>query len=380
MIPNKCRAWIEVDLDAIVYNYRKASAVLKSGCKIISIIKADAYGLGAIPIAKALESAGCSFFGVAFLDEAILLRESGICSRLLSLTPIPEKLSQIALYNQIESPVISYAQAKRLSDSLPNGSKLKVHVKLDVGLGRIGIPVRNSFTNAIEEIKRIIALPNLDVVALMGHITGSSGPAGDVLNRAQLKLYCDMVAALENDGLHYEKHCLSSQPFLKYPEYAFDFVRLGALLLGSMPGYVLPFKLKPVVGLYSKVLQIKSVPVGTPISYGPFFHAHRETTIATIGIGFSDGIRRTVVNNGSVLIHGKKVPFAGTLCSDYAMLDVTDVPNVIEGDTVTIFGYSDGAFQGVEHYAEIYPASVSETTALLSKRLSRFYIGNYNNE
>lgn len=377
MIPNKCRTWVEVDLDAIVSNYREASLLLKPGCKVMSILKADAYGLGAAPIANALEAAGCRHFGVAYLDEAIELRENGIQSRLLTFAPIPEELSGIALSNHIESPVVSYAQAKRLSNSLPYGSKLKVHIKLDVGLSRIGIPVRNRFAEAKAEAMRIFSLPRLEVIALMGHITGSSGPAGDALNRAQLKLYTHMATELENEGLHFEKHCLSSQPFLKYPEYAFDFVRLGALLYGSMPGFVVPFALKPVIGLYSKILQVKSIPEGTPVSYGPLYHTLRETTIATIGVGFSDGIRRSVVNKGSVLLHGKKVPFAGMLCSDYAMLDVTDVPNVVEGDIVTIFGRSGDLFQGIEDYAAIYPASVSETTAQLSKRLPRFYFSSH---
>ena len=311
------------------------------------------------------------------MDEAIELRENGIQSRLLTFAPIPEELSGIALSNHIESPVVSYAQAKRLSNSLPYGSKLKVHIKLDVGLSRIGIPVRNRFAEAKAEAMRIFSLPRLEVIALMGHITGSSGPAGDALNRAQLKLYTHMATELENEGLQFEKHCLSNQPFLKYPEYAFDFVRLGALLYGSMPGFVVPFALTPVIGLYSKILQVKSIPEGTPVSYGPLYHTLRETTIATIGVGFSDGIRRSVVNKGSVLLHGKKVPFAGMLCSDYAMLDVTDVPNVVEGDIVTIFGRSGDLFQGIEDYAAIYPASVSETTAQLSKRLPRFYFSSH---
>ena len=379
MIPNKCRTWLEIDLDSIVYNYLESTKLLKSGCQIISVLKADAYGLGAVPIARALWDAGCNYFAVAYLDEAIELREKGILSRLLTFTPIPETLSGIALCNHIESPVVSFEQAKRLSDSLPNGARLNVHIKLDLGLSRIGIPVKDRWDEAMEEILKIFSLPRLQVVALMGHITGSRGPGGDVLNRSQLKLYDDMSAALEEKGLRFEKHCLSSQPFLKYPAYAHDFVRLGALLYGSMPGFVIPFKLKPSVGLYSKVIQVKSVPPGTPVSYGPEYHTLRQTTIATIGLGFSDGIRRSVVNGGAVLLRGRKVPFIGVLCSDYAMLDVTDVPHVAQGDTVTIFGCSGDLIQGIEDYAAIYPASVSETTSQFSKRLPRFYLRHNNN-
>lgn len=373
-IPNRYRAWMEVDLDAIVHNYHEAAKLLKPGQEIAAVVKADAYGLGAVQIAKALSDAGCAHFCVATFDEAMELREHGISARLMTLAPIPAEELSTAIQNRMEFPITGFRQAELFS-KLAAGQSVHptVHIKIDVGLSRIGIVAEHHPQSAIDEILRIFSLPNLHIAGLMSHITCSSSIGGDEFNRNQLRLYTQIADAVSRKGYIFERHCLSSSPFLQYLDDSYDFVRLGALLYGSLPGVKVPFPLRPSVGLYTRIIQIKRVPAGTPVSYGPEFHTLRNTVIATIGIGFSDGIRRSIVNGGKVLVRGKKASYIGKLCSDFAMIDITDVPDAKEGDIVTIFGTDGNLTQGVEDYAALYPASVSETTAVLTKRIPRFY-------
>lgn len=374
--PNQYRTWMEINLDAIVHNFLEAKKHMPPGCAPMAIVKSNSYGLGAAPIAQALEKAGCSYFGVTLLEEAAELRDHGIGSRILALAPVPDALAAQAIELNVESPVFGYEQAHRLSDlALSLGKKMTVQIKLDVGMNRIGIPLSGRFEAAKHETEAILHLPGLHVTGVFCHITCSDAIGGDALNRSQLELFDQMVRAVEADGFHLEKHCLSSKPFLRYPAYSYDYVRLGALLYGCMSDAGAPFTLQPAVGMYARILQLKTVEAGQPVSYGPLFHTLRQTRIATVGVGFSDGIRRSIIHGGGVLLHGKRAPYIGMLCSDYAMVDVTDIPDVHEGDIAVIFGKSGALTQSVADYAAIYPASVSETTASITSRIPRFYTG-----
>lgn len=370
--PNKSRAWLETDLRAVVHNYKGACAMAPEGCEVMSIVKANAYGLGAVPVAKALQEAGCTSFGVACIEEAEELRLAGITGKLLVLATVPLEFADYVVREDIEFPVMGLEQARRCSDwAVENHQTLKLHLKVDIGLGRLGLVLKDRMEEAVEEAVQIFALPG---IAMQGVMSMCIGSAVEADNLEQLDRFTDFCGRLKAKGLSFARHCLTTIPFVEYPAYSFEGVRLGALLYGSVPEVKVPFDLQPVVNLYTRVLQVKTLPPGSPIGYGPLFYTERETRVATIKIGFGDGLRRSVINGGCVLIHGKRVPFIGKLSCDSCTVDVTGIPDVKEGDLVTIFGRDGDEEQGIDVYAEIYPASVSEVTTELSPRLSRFYI------
>lgn len=375
MEPNKLRAWMEIDLDAVASNYHEVCGLLPEGTELINVVKADAYGLGAVPIAACMQQEGCRFFAVATLEEAVELRKSGITGRIMTLGPIPTEQLREAVDNQIESTAVSVEYAEAMSaEAVSADLCMPVHIKLDLGLSRFGIVLDRRFEEALADVRRIFALPGLEVKALMGHITCAAGKAGDEFNRTQIGRYEAVTGALQAEGYSFKRHLLASNGYMNYPEYPYDAVRIGQLLYGSLPGETIPFELKPVVSLYTRVLQVKTVEAGTAVSYGPVAHTLRKTRIATVGIGFADGLRRSIINGGYMLFNGKKVPFLGKVCSDYSTLDITDVPECGEGDTLVLLGRSGDAFTDVGDYAAIYPASTSELTASFTPRLPRFYL------
>jgi len=377
MKPNKYRSWFEIDLDAIIENYHAAKNSMPVGTDIAVVVKDNAYGLGAVPIAKALKGEGCGMFCVATMEEAVELRENGITERILSLSPLPLQPEMVAaaVEQNIETLVISAEHAEQVSTlAAAHGGKAMVHIKLDIGLSRLGIVIDHRFEETKQEIKQIFSFPGLEIKALMSHCTSGMGPEGHALNRQELERFRLMTEALEQDGYRFEKHCLASNSYMNHSEYSFDYVRLGQVLYGTLPGEDIPFPIKPVVSLYSRILQVKELEPNTPVSYGPEAYTKRKSRIATVGLGFADGLRRSVIRKGCMLYQGRKVSYIGKVCSDYATLDVTDLPDCTPGECMVVFGYSGEAFQGVEAYAEAYPGSAAEVMASFTERLPRFYL------
>lgn len=374
MIHQKDRTWLEVDLDAIAHNYIDVRQKITSDCRIMAVLKADAYGLGAVEIAKELESIGCNMFSVACLQEALELRENGVKGNILIFGLVNPANTELTIDNDFEVTLVSFEQAKAISEAAcAVGKRIKAHLKIDVGLSRLGIVVKDRMNEALSEINKIAELKNIDLVAFYTHITNSGLPGGNEFDRAQLKLFDQITTMASDMGLKFKKHCLSSLPAVCYPEYKFDYVRLAAILLGQEPHLYGCFNTKPVIQLKSRIWQIKWVEAGTPVSYGPLFHTLRRSRIASIPIGFADGLRRSISNRGYMLVHGQKAPIIGKLCSDYSIIDLTDIPGAKEGDIVTIFGTDFGAQQYEDVYADLYPGTVSEVTSALSRRIPRFY-------
>ena len=374
------RAWMEIDLGVIGRNYLNIEAKLRQGCRIMAVLKANAYGLGAVPIAKVLMRLGCPMFAVATFEEAMELRENQIGTPLLILGPISPAHAALSVQQGFQVSFMDYSGAKKLSGAVSSlerklGKKLEGHVKIDSGLSRWGLTVKNRFAQCVSEIEAIASLPGLSATGVFTHTTSfAAGQAGQ--EREELDMFARVVSRLRTAHPNLKAHCLSSSTLLDFPEYSYDFVRIGALYAGMHPEYSSRFGVAQAVGLKTRVAQTKWLEEGTAVSYGATFVTPRPTRIALVPMGYADGLRRSLSNRGAMIVRGKKAPVIGKICCDATILDVTDIPEAEEGDTVTIFGRSQAEEQYVYHYADLYPASISEVTAALAPRIPRFYLNN----
>ena len=369
------RAWIEINLDIIRKNYRKAVAKLNGKTKIMAVLKANAYGLGARPIGRVLEEEGCPLFSLVLLEEAMCLREYGLKTPILLLGPINPIHTETCIDNDISISFINYEQAKAVSEAaIKCGKKIKGHIKLDTGLSRLGIVANNRSEEAFAEIMDIIKLEGLMVTGIYTHLTDGEIPGGEALDLFEIDLFDNMVNKLKAAGYDLETHCLATSPAMKYDYSKYSYIRVGALITGLNLNECSSFGVEQSIELKCSVAQVKELEKGTSVSYGPLFHTLRKTTVAVINIGYADGIRRTIANKGHLIVNGRFAPVIGKTCCDHTIIDITDIPDVKAGDIVTIFGRDGDAFQPVDRFCPIYPASVAEITSEISFRLPRFFI------
>ncbi|GHT01050.1 alanine racemase [Synergistales bacterium] len=366
---------MEVDLGVVARNYLNINARLSKGCRIIAVIKANAYGLGAVNIARVFERLGCPAFAVATIEEAMELRNGRIYTPVLILSPVNPAYAATAASHNFQVTLVDYRQAKALSDAaLSCGKKLEGHIKIDSGLSRFGLVIKNRPDESISEMKEIMSLPGLNVIGVFTH-TSAFGDGRAELERDELELFAQTVSKLKEVNPYLKAHCLSSSTLSRFPEYSYDFVRIGALYSGTHPEYSSKFDVAQAVGLKARIMQTKLLEDGAAVSYGATFVTQRLTRIAIVSIGYADGLRRSLSNRGFMIVQGRKAPIIGKICCDCTILDVTDIPEAREGDVVTIFGRDRDEEQYVYHYADIYPGSVSEVTATLTSRIPRFYLG-----
>lgn len=368
----KDRAWLEVDLGRIRQNFLNIRRCLPDGTDIIAVIKADAYGLGAVPIAKALEGLSPPLLAVATIEEAMSLRENGVRAPIMLMGPMPAAYLELAADNDIHMYLVSAQYAKQVSkQASAMGKTVKGHLVVDVGLGRFGIPIKDGIQSVIEEIQSILMLPSLHIVAMAAHLTGSAMVGGQALDHYQGELFKSLALFLKQAGHHIQFHLLSTTPFLHMPEYCFDYIRAGSLFLGLVS--VPELDILPAVALKTVICQTNRLERGAFISYGPDFTTLRPTKTAIVPIGYADGLRRNLSNRGHMLIRGKKAPIIGKICCDFTILDVTDCPEADVGDIVTIFGRDGAESQSVGTYAALSSASEPEVTSILGSRIPRFY-------
>lgn len=368
------RAWLEVNLDAVVANYKKIQKFVGSDTDIIVVVKSDAYGLGAIPVAKILEENGCSYFAAAYMEEAINLRESGCEAKILVLGMIMTEYVEMAIDQNIEMPVSSLDMAKKygaIAKSL--GKTLKVHISADVGMSRFGIRLQENFHDAVKEAVAITKVEGLEIVGVLSHMTGMGYEYQREFDLEQLNLFKRFTEALREEGIHAPCHCACSAITILYPEYHMDYIRVSALPFGLQSKLYSDFDTEETITLKTKVWYLKDVPIHATIGYGPHY-AERNTKIAIIPLGFGDGLHRSLSHCAPMLVNGIRVRVIGKLCMDFTMLDVTDVPDINEGDLVTVFGGNDENRISVQEYAKLYSGTACEVSTSLGKRINRIYI------
>lgn len=372
--PTTDRAWAEVSLDCIAYNYQAMCEYLQSGCQLIAVLKADGYGHGAVQVGRFLEQLGCRLFAVASLEEAMELRSHGISVPILLLSPIEIQWVTLASEQRFVLPLVSIEMANAIASCAQTEHRtVLTYIKVDCGLSRFGVVVPGREETAIQEVSAMTKLPGLAVHSMMTHLTAGGIAEQDELNRKQLNCFRKFCQALDSQGITLPRHCCASRFAVRYPDFQFDYVRIGSNLFGVHPYYGEGPQFRPVMQLRARILQIKEVGPGTTIGYGPLFVTERTTRVAILPIGYADGLSCRLGNKMHMLVHGKIVSQIGRLCMDYCMLDVTDVPNAKEGDVATVFGEDGSQMISVQDHALLYPGTASELICLLGRRIPRFY-------
>ena len=362
--------WLQVDLDALEDNLRLVNQ--KAGTDVLAVVKADAYGMGAVTIAHALQ-AHCAFFGTANITEALELRRSGIQKPILILGRMPVSAYALAVAEDIRMPIFLYEDAKALSaEAVRQGKTARFHFAVDTGMSRIGFQPTEE---AADICAAIVKLPGIVAEGLFSHF--ATADCADLsAARAQAEKYDKFCAMLKERGVEVPiYHLDNSAGLMNFPKH-YDMVRSGIVTYGMYPSAevspaLLP--LAPALTWLSRVTHVKTLPAGRPISYGGTFVTERPTVVATVPVGYADGYRRSLSGKFHVLIHGQKAPILGRICMDQLMVDVTDIPNVSLDDTVTLVGRDGNEIITVEQIAAAADSFNYEFVCGISRRVPRIY-------
>ena len=377
------RTWMQIDLDAVEHNFNAIKNQLSKGTKLLCVLKADAYGHGAKFLVKEYEKLGADYYGVSNIDEAVQLRKSGATKPVLIFGyTAPEMAETLCKYN-ISQALFSYNYAEKLRfECRKKNLKLKVHLKIDTGMSRIGFfsQTLEDIENSTEEILKIKNFEELEIEGIFTHFS----VADDVTNQKdytlkQFKNFMTVINKLENSGMKIPlRHCCNSAGIINFPEMQLDMVRGGIALYGLYPSDEVKNKtdLKPIAQLKTIVSQVKSVPVGTYVSYGCTFMSSKEIKVAAVPLGYADGYSRQFSNNAEMIVCGKRAPVIGRVCMDQLMLNVSDVDKVEEGSIVTAFGEDEGEKITVDELALKIGTINYEITCLVGKRVPRIYYKN----
>ena len=368
------RSCVEISLDALRHNFAEIRKVTAPGAGILAVVKADAYGHGAYETATTLLECGAAGLCLATIDEAVDLRRRGIEAPMMTLGFTDKSRYADAVRFDIEQAVYSYDIAKALSDeAVSQGKQIKIHIKLDTGMGRIGFATDGTGT---EEIIRSCRLPGIIPYGVFSHFAVADTD-DDSYTMKQYDAFMAQIKVLEDEGIVFEKkHICNSAGIMRFPQMHLDLVRAGIILYGLMPpGCPEPpvkLDLIPVMTWYAKVIHVKKIPIGATVSYGRHFTAERETEVATVGIGYADGLSRRLSNGFELVIDGEKCPIIGNVCMDMCMVDTTDMkvrPKV--GDKVIVFGRERLADDLADRIGTIN----YEITCVVGKRVRRLYTG-----
>lgn len=373
------RVWAEINLDNLIYNFNCARRVLSENTKLCCVVKADAYGHYAPRVARELEAAGADFFAVSNIDEAIQLRNSEIKRPILILGYTPAECADILAKYDVAQCVYSLEYAHMLSDcALKNGVKVKMHIKVDSGMGRLGF--RYYSEGVISDIAEAYSLGGLIAEGIFTHFAMSDeGEAGREYTVSQYNKFSDIVNRLKTLGLTFEYvHCANTAAAFDYADFQMNAVRIGIALYGLTPSSqsLKGVDLKPVMALKTVVSQVKVLRRGEAVSYGCDFVADREMRIATVPLGYADGLWRSN-GNGALKLWIKNIPapIIGRICMDQLMLDVSEIKGVTIGDEVTVFG-TDGSENTANTLASLNGTINYEIVCAVGKRVPRVFIKN----
>lgn len=378
------RTWAEIDLDAVARNFQAVRQAANRNAGVCCVVKADAYGHGAVRMAKEYEALGADWFAVSNLEEALQLRLSGITKPILVLGFTPAEEAKALSEHNISQCVYSLEYARELSHhALETGVTVKIHVKVDTGMSRLGFYFQDISRDedAVSQIKEVCTLPGLYPEGIFTHFAVSdSGREGDAFTMRQFGCFKEMLETLLREGISFEvRHCANSAAVFDYPLSHLDLVRAGIVIYGLYPSDELRNRpaLTPVLSLRSVVSHVKTIKAGATVSYGRDFTAERDRTIATIPVGYADGYPRRLSPGGAqVLIHGKRCPILGRICMDQLMADVSELTDVKIGDLVTLIG-KDGEEEITADELAAREGTIGyEVICALSKRVPRVYLKN----
>ena len=370
------RAWAEISLDNIAHNIREIRRITGKSAEIMGVVKADAYGHGVMEVAKTLLENGASRFAVSMLDEAIQLRRAGIEVPILILGYTDPRRANEIIENDVTQSVFSHDLAQALSDeAVRQSKKVKIHIKIDTGMSRIGFLPGYSAVKNVVEISR---LSNIIIEGLFTHFATADEKNREYTN-TQFERFMSICCELQRIGIHIPvKHCANSAAIIEYPEMHLDMVRPGIILYGMYPSEDVnkaKIDLKPAMTLKANVIMVKEVEKNTSISYGRIFTTGRTSKIATIPIGYADGFNRMLSNKGKVLINGEFAPVVGRVCMDQCMVDITDIGSNVEvGDEVVLIGSQGQNNIMVEDVAQTIGMINYELVCIVGKRIPRAFV------
>lgn len=372
------RAWAEIDLDNIAHNVREVRRITDKKAEIMGVVKADAYGHGVMEVAKTLLENGVSSLAVSMLDEAIQLRNNGITVPILILSFTDPVRADEIIKHHVTQTVFSHDLAEALSAAAVRaGAQVKIHIKVDTGMTRVGFM---SGYSAVKNIEKISKLPGIIIEGLFTHFA-SADEKDKTYTHSQFSKFMSIWSELNRIGILIPvKHCANSAAIIDLPEMHLDLVRPGIILYGLYPSNEVDharMELKPAMSLKADIILVKNVEDGIPVSYGGDYVTKGERRIATIPVGYADGYSRLLSGRGRVLINGEYAPIVGRVCMDQTMVDVTDLKSeVMVGDEVVLIGTQNGNSITAEDVAEWAETINYEVVSLIGKRIPRFYIKN----
>lgn len=371
------RTWAEVNLDNLAYNYKKIREHIGPKVKFLGVVKADAYGHGAVAVGSTLQKLGADYLAVSSIDEAMELRFNGITMPILILGHTPrEQVDRLICFN-ITQAVTCEAKALEYSEeAVKYGGTLKVHIKVDTGMSRLGYICKGDyFEHGVEGIVHACSLPGLDAEGIFTHFAVADEPGEECVQytKDQFKLFTDVIKEVEKRrGRKFKiRHCANTGATTIYPETYLDMVRPGLLLYGYGE-FSKKLGLKPVMSMKTTVSTIKVYPKGTKISYGGLYTTDKTTRIGVVPYGYADGFFRSLSNRYALMSKEGPAPVRGRICMDMCMIDLTDKPGVDVGDVIEIFGDHNP----IEKMAEMADTIPYELTCAVSRRVHRVYIRN----
>jgi alanine racemase len=367
--------WVEISLDALRYNLRSFRRLLPTEMEIMAVVKADAYGHGAVEVAKEVLENGASYLAVAFLDEALELRRAGITAPILVLGYTSKQGLALAIENKITLNIYNLDILESLAELSSAENPANIHIKIDTGMGRIGLHTEREATAFIE---RALELPHVQVEGLFTHYA-SADEADKSYTRQQYEQFDRVVQYFARKEVNFKfVHAGNSATAIDNPELTYNMVRLGISLYGLYPSEEVQqqkIDLQPVMSLKTGVVMLKEMPKGSGISYGSIYHTQMESEkIATLPVGYADGFSRMLTGKAQAVIHGQKVPIVGTICMDQCMINVTGVDQVELEDEVLLLGRQGNAVITAEELAKQLGTINYEITCMISHRVPRVYI------
>lgn len=386
-ILSEALTWAEIDLVAYRHNIAELRRATRPESKFMAVVKANGYGHGAVEVSRIALESGAGCLGVARLHEAVELREAGVEAPILifGLTP-PEEIDTLLDFDLTQA-VFSRESAEVLSGrAVSGGKRLRVHIKVDTGMGRLGLltdepraeeATASAANHRFDEVRAIATLPGLEVEGLFTHFATADHAEKSYAER-QLQRFDDLVKRLKQEGIEFPvNHAANSAALLDMPDSHLDMVRPGIASYGLYPSAEVDrsrVELKPVLEWKARIVQLKEVPAGFGVSYGITYETPRPTRLATVAVGYADGLNRGLSSCGEMLVRGQRVPIVGRICMDLTLLDVGEVPGATEGDEVVILGRQGDEALAADEMATTLDTINYEIVSTIASRVPRIYL------
>ena len=386
---DKPLTWAEIDLNAYAHNIKELRRITQPDAMLMVVLKANGYGHGAAEVAREALQHGAAWLGVARLNEAVDLRKAGLEAPILILGYTPADFAPQLIEFDLTQTVYDYANAESISSkALKLGKKISAHIKIDSGMGRLGLvthalmpeeAIRKTNPNPIDTVEKIAKLRGLDIQGLFTHFATADFADRTYANR-QLEIFLDFLHQLDRAGFQPPiRHAANSAALIEMPASHLDMVRPGIATYGLNPSDEInkgKATLKPVMSLKTRIIQLKKVSAGFNVSYGITYQTKNATTIATVPMGYADGLNRLLSSRGQMIVHGQKVPIIGRVCMDLTMLDVGKISDVGMEDEVVIFGRQGNDSITADDLASELNTINYEIVSTVMARIPRVYVRN----